>query len=106
MQRAQQQSLDRTDLLGFSSDASAAESGGDQDQQRQRMLSATDRLQDSSKRLEDSHRVALETEDLGAGILSNLHVQRDQIQGTRDRLHQADSNIDKASGTLGKMIRR
>lgn len=70
------------------------------------MLSATDKLNDSSRRLEDSHRVALETEDLGQGILGNLRVQRDQITGTRDRLQQADHSIDKASGTLGKMIRR
>lgn len=110
-QKSIQSTLDRSDLLGYSSDPSAAESGGDaaqqqQQQQRGRMLSATDKLQDSSRRLESSHRVALETEDLGTGILGNLRVQRDQIQGTRDRLTEADSSIDKASGTLGKMIRK
>lgn len=109
-QKSVQSTLDRSDLLGFASDPSSAEAGGgghnNQQAQRTRMLSATDKLNDSSRRLEDSHRIALETEDLGQGILGNLRVQRDQITGTRDRLQQADQSIDKASGTLGKMIRK
>jgi vesicle transport through interaction with t-SNAREs protein 1 len=63
-------------------------------------------LQDSTRRLEESHRLALETEDVGAGILGSLRGQREQIQSTRDRLQDADRGIDKASGTLGKMVRR
>lgn len=52
--------------------------------QRNRLLSATDKLTDGQRRLEDSHRVALETESLGAGILSNLRDQRDTLEHTRD----------------------
>ena len=113
-------SLDRADLLGggakssthYSDDPSSAEQGGTNDgfaqsqAQRARLLSGTDKLADGQRRLEESHRLALETEDLGAGILGNLRGQREQIEGTRDRLYQADSSIDKASGTLGQMIRR
>lgn len=40
-------------------------------------------LADGQRRLEDSHRVALETEDLGAGILRDLQGQREQLEGTR-----------------------
>ncbi|KZT62696.1 V-snare-domain-containing protein [Calocera cornea HHB12733] len=74
--------------------------------QRTRLLSGTDRLADGQMRLEESHRVALETEDVGADILRNLRGQREQIEHARETLHQADSSIDKAAGTLKTMIRR
>jgi len=74
--------------------------------QRTRLLSGTDRLADGQRRLEESRRVALETEDVGADILRNLRGQREQIEHARDTLHTADSSIDKAAGTLKTMIRR
>ena len=37
-----------------------------------------------SSRLENAHRIALETEDVGADILRNLRGQREQIEHTRD----------------------
>ncbi|GJJ72983.1 vesicle transport through interaction with t-SNAREs 1 [Entomortierella parvispora] len=74
--------------------------------QRTRLLNGTDRLADSSRRLQDSHKVALETESLGAGILSDLRGQREQIIHTRNTLLEADSSIDKASRTLKGMARR
>ena len=52
--------------------------------QRSRLLAGTDKLSDGQRRLEESHRVALETEDLGANILGNLYSQRQQIENTRD----------------------
>lgn len=74
--------------------------------QRTRLLNGTDRLAESSRRLQDSHKIALETESLGAGILSDLRGQREQIIHTRNTLLEADSNIDKASRTLKGMARR
>lgn len=74
--------------------------------QRTRLLRGTDQLADGSRRLEESHRLALETEEVGAGILSNLRGQREQIEHSRDVLTQADSSIDRASGTLKKMVWR
>jgi Snare region anchored in the vesicle membrane C-terminus len=38
----------------------------------------------SHRRLQDSERVALETEEQGAGILSSLRRQREQIENSRD----------------------
>lgn len=52
--------------------------------QRSQLLSATDKLTDGQRRLEESHRVALETEDLGAEILRDLRGQRDTLEHTRD----------------------
>jgi vesicle transport through interaction with t-SNAREs protein 1 len=58
-------------------------SGYDRDQ-RGRLLAGTETLNDGSRRLENAHRIALETEDVGADILRNLRGQRDQIEHTRD----------------------
>ncbi|KAG0043391.1 hypothetical protein BGZ83_011462 [Gryganskiella cystojenkinii] len=95
---------DRDELLGGISggiDLDAASMD-----QRTRLLNGTDRLAESSRRLQDSHKVALETESLGAGILTDLRGQREQIIHTRNTLLEADSSIDKASRTLKGMARR
>ena len=77
-----------------------------QDNQRTRLLSGTERLERSSQRLRDSQRTANETEDIGAGILGDLHVQRQQILNTRDTLMEADGYVDKSLRTLKGMARR
>lgn len=89
---------------------------------RTRLLSGTASLEDGTRRLQESQRIALETEDQGAEILVNLRTQREQIENARDtvrwfvalvvsalmssQLRTADSSIDRASGTLKRMIRR
>ncbi|TXT13686.1 hypothetical protein VHUM_01053 [Vanrija humicola] len=71
---------------------------------RTRLLAGTEQLDESSRRLDNAHRIALETEDVGTDILRNLRGQREHIEHTREMLTHADSNIDRASGTLKKMI--
>lgn len=56
----------------------------DDGDQRQRLLKGTETLEDGSRRLDNAHRIALETEDVGADILRNLRGQREQIEHTRD----------------------
>jgi len=73
---------------------------------RTRLLAGTDVLDDGMRRLQDSERIALETEEEGAGILNTLRRQREQIENSRDTLRTADTSIDRATGTLKKMIRR
>ncbi|SOV05809.1 related to VTI1 - v-SNARE: involved in Golgi retrograde protein traffic [Ustilago sp. UG-2017a] len=73
---------------------------------RQRLLQGTASLEDGTRRLEESNRLALETEDLGADILRDLRSQREQIENSRDTLRQADQSIDRSSQTLSRMIRR
>ncbi|KAJ8698189.1 t-SNARE VTI1 [Pleurotus ostreatus] len=97
----------RSDL--FSSKAGGFSSSDDpysDNSDRSRLLAGTSLLEDGSKRLQESHRIALETEDQGAEILMNLRTQREQIENSRNTLYTADSAIDRASGTLKKMIRR
>lgn len=84
---------DRDELLGgFGSGDN--EDGNDFDastmDQRQRLLSGTERLGQSSRRLEDSHRLALETEGIGINILSTLKGQRETMVRARDTVSLFD----------------
>lgn len=51
---------------------------------RMRLLAGSDSLNDGSRRIQDSQRIALETEDVGADTLRELRRQREQIENTRD----------------------
>lgn len=75
-------------------------------EQRQQLLSGTDRLQRSSGRLTAAQRMALETEEIGAGTLSDLSRQREQIVNTRERLLESEGYTDRSIKTLKGMARR
>jgi len=99
--------LARSDLLSSSNIAypSSDEPYGPSSD-RTRLLAGTALLEEGSKRLQQSQQIALETENQGADILMNLRTQREQIENSRNTLQQADLAIDRASGTLKKMVRR
>lgn len=78
----------------------------DQLEQRQQLLSGTERLDRSSQRLRDSHRIALETEDIGQGTLADLQRQREQIIHTRENILQSEGYVDRSVKTLRGMARR
>ncbi|KAF1812506.1 vesicle transport v-snare protein VTI1 [Eremomyces bilateralis CBS 781.70] len=75
-------------------------------EQRQQLLSGTDRLERSSGRLRDSQRVALQTEEIGANTLADLNRQRDTIMHTRDTLGESEGYTDRSIKTLRSMARR
>jgi vesicle transport through interaction with t-SNAREs protein 1 len=75
-------------------------------EQRQQLLSGTDRLNRSSNRLRESQRIALETEQIGASTLGDLHQQREQIANTNIRLLDSESYTDRSIKTLRGMARR
>ena len=79
--------LSRAELLarpgiGSGGDATSDEPYGASD--RTRLLAGTALLEDGSRRLLESQRIALETEEQGADILRSLRGQREQIQNSRD----------------------
>ncbi|VVT45186.1 uncharacterized protein SAPINGB_P000666 [Magnusiomyces paraingens] len=74
--------------------------------QRQQLLQGTASLERSSQRLRDSQRLANETEQIGANILSDLRGQREQISNARNTLMEADGHVDKSIRTLRSMARR
>ncbi|KAK3161051.1 hypothetical protein QOZ80_1BG0071020 [Eleusine coracana subsp. coracana] len=82
------------DTLGVSAD------------QRSRLLRATERQNQTTDRLRDSHRTMLETEDLGVSILHDLHQQRQSLLHAHDTLHTVDDNLGKSRRIIGAMVRR
>lgn len=81
--------------------------GGDQSvEQRQQLLSGTDRLERSSGRLRESQRIALETEDIGRNTLADLSRQRETIEHTRGTLLESEGYTDRSNKTLRGMARR
>lgn len=97
-------STERDELLG-SSDKNSTRIAEDQDQ-RSRILAGTSRLNDASRRLEESHRVALETEQIGVSTLETLRNQRQQIMNAGDTLDDANTFVDRNMRLLKSMTRR
>ncbi|KAF2405207.1 vesicle transport V-SNARE protein vti1 [Trichodelitschia bisporula] len=75
-------------------------------EQRQQLLSGTERLERSSGRLRDSHRIALETEEIGRNTLADLGRQRETIEHTHTTLLESESYTDRSIKTLRGMARR
>lgn len=65
----------------------------DQLEQRQQLLSGTERLDRSSQRLRDSQRIAHETENIGRDTLADLQVQRETIQHTRMTMLESEGYV-------------
>ena len=79
--------LTRSDLMGGVGGRPIGPSSADDPYgtgDRTRLLAGTALLEDGTRRLHESQRIALETEEQGADILSNLRRQREQIENTRD----------------------
>jgi len=70
------------------------------------LIDNTERLERSSRKLQDGYRIAVETEQVGAGILSDLSTQRSVLSRTRERLKEAEEDLSQSSRVLTKMIRR
>ena len=81
-------------------DAAPAGASGSSQSQRDRMLSATETLQKSSDRIRQGQQSLLQTEELGANILQDLHRQRETINHTRETLKTTDENIGTARKVL------
>lgn len=93
---------DRHELFG----SRYRDSGDIDDDQRRQLLQNNLSLERLSQRLNDSQRIALETEQIGLSILNDLTYQRDQIQGSRNTLSQAELYVDRLVSTLKTMSRR
>jgi vesicle transport through interaction with t-SNAREs protein 1 len=74
--------------------------------QRDRLLSANDKLKQTGDRIKEGKKTLLETEELGVSILQDLHKQRETIVHTRETLHGADDNIGKSRRILASMAKR
>ena len=50
--------------------------------------------------------MSTETEQIGAGILRDLQLQREQIERTRNQVSDADQHVSRADQILNAMARR
>ncbi|KAI5294785.1 hypothetical protein KEM52_003200 [Ascosphaera acerosa] len=75
-------------------------------EQRQQLLSGTERLGRSSARLTESQRIALETESIAAGTMADLHRQREVLEHARSGLLESEGYVDRSVKTLMTMARR
>ncbi|CAI0431674.1 unnamed protein product [Linum tenue] len=73
---------------------------------RSRLMTSTERLNQSDERIKDSRRTMLETEELGVSLLQDLHQQRQSLLRGHDTLHGVDDNLGRSKRVLGNMSRR
>lgn len=78
----------------------------DQLEQRQQLLSGTERLERTSERIRQSHRLANEAEDMGRNTLADLSRQRETMENTRRNLLESEGYTDRSNKTLRGMARR
>lgn len=76
------------------------------DDQKQRLLENSERIERAGNRLQEGYSVILETESLGTQVLNELYHQRETIQGARGRLRETNADLGRASRTLNAMMFR
>jgi len=85
---------------------------GEQDRRREQnsaldsMMKNTARIEQTSERIRESKGRLIETEDLGAAILQDLHRQRETIIESRESLRGADDTLSASRKILQTMSRR
>lgn len=99
-------SSDRSALFGSRYTDEPSGSSDLQLEQRQQLLSGTDRLDRSTQRLKNSQALAAETEAIGASTLADLGRQREVIENTHGRLLESEGYVDRSVKTLRGMARR
>lgn len=74
--------------------------------QRRRLLDASDRIDSTGRTLQNGYRMILETEEIGSQVLKDLSDQRETIQRSRGRLRETDAELGRGSRLLTSMIVR
>eukprot|EP00049_Salpingoeca_infusionum_P001247 m.46657 g.46657 ORF g.46657 m.46657 type:complete len:220 (+) comp10933_c0_seq2:222-881(+) len=79
---------------------------GSSEDSRATLLTNTQRLDRTSTRLEDAHRVALQTTEVADDIMDNLHSQRETIVRAHGRVRNIDGNVGTSNRLLSGMLTR
>mmetsp|Transcript_24098 Transcript_24098/g.69550 ORF Transcript_24098/g.69550 Transcript_24098/m.69550 type:complete len:126 (-) Transcript_24098:112-489(-) len=77
-----------------------------QDNRRELLLQSGQKLRSAQATVQEAARSALETEETGFAVLSDLARQREVIARTGGHLGQVDSNLTGARGVIAQMGRR
>lgn len=76
------------------------------EEQKQRLLENSERIERTGKRLDDGYRIVLETEQIGSQVLQDLHHQRETIQSARSKIRETNAELGRTSKLLNSMILR
>ncbi|VDK88004.1 unnamed protein product [Litomosoides sigmodontis] len=74
--------------------------------QQDQLIENTERLERTSRRLQDTYRMVIETDQIGTEVLNDLTSQRETITRARERMRQADRDLNRSQKMLSLMIRR
>lgn len=72
---------------------------------RQTVLEGRAILERTGESIARSNQIAIETENIGNEVITELGEQREALLRTRDRLENADEQLDSAQAMLRKMGR-
>eukprot|EP00124_Ichthyophonus_hoferi_P003488 Ihof_evm3s304 gene=Ihof_evmTU3s304 len=72
---------------------------------RDRLLTAQERLNNTSNSLQNSQRLAEESEQVGISVLNDLYGQRETIINATDSLRETNSNLSRSDRILRSMTR-
>lgn len=97
-----------TSSLGASSEARQSNSAGTgggavTDQYRQQVLAGTEILSRTGESLSRAQQVAIETDEVGNVIITDLGTQRETLERTRARLGEAGEDLSRSRRVLRRM---
>ncbi|CAH4030248.1 vesicle transport through interaction with t-SNAREs homolog 1A [Pieris brassicae] len=75
-------------------------------EQNQKLLDNSERLERSGKNLTEGYRIILETEQIGNAVLQDLHHQRETLHRTRSRLRETDADLNRSTRLVKGMMMR
>ncbi|XP_054266501.1 vesicle transport through interaction with t-SNAREs homolog 1A [Macrosteles quadrilineatus] len=76
------------------------------EEQKQRLLDNSERLERSGNQLNTGYQILLETEEIGSQVMRDLHHQRETIQKSRARLRETDAELNRSSRLVQAIIAR
>lgn len=76
------------------------------EEQKRRLLDNSEKIERTSRQMEQGYRVIVETEQIGTQVLQDLNSQRETLQRARTRLRETDSDLSRSSRLMNSMIMR
>jgi vesicle transport through interaction with t-SNAREs protein 1 len=96
----------RSDLMAGATGRKFGDIEAQEGDQRQKILSGNQKLFDGSERLNETQRIAYESEAIGTQTIIDLKRQKDTLLRARDGLDDIDDNVTTTRKVLGAMSRR
>lgn len=93
-------SISRQQLFGFESGSSSVEMSNSLSRGYSKVRDLEDKMESSTKSLEESQRVIRETEEISVGITENLAMNRSLISGSHSRLQETGGFLHTASDII------